>query len=52
MEKRRKITMKTMEDMSVLDMTAGAMEQETEGSGKFFSIFFFFNILIFQIFNV
>jgi hypothetical protein len=31
MEKRRKITIKTMEDMSVLDMTAGAMEQETEG---------------------
>lgn len=44
MEKRRKITMKTMEDMSVLDMTAGAMEQETEGSSKFFSIFQFFNV--------
>ena len=28
MEKRRKITVKTMEAMSVLDIAAGAMEQE------------------------
>ena len=30
MERRRKITMKTMEAMSVLDMAAGAMEQEEQ----------------------
>ena len=28
MERRRKITVKTMEAMSVLDIAAGAMEQE------------------------
>lgn len=28
MEKRRKVTVKTMEAMSVLDIAAGAMEQE------------------------
>ena len=30
MEKRRKIAVKTMEAMSVLDMAAGAMEQEEQ----------------------
>lgn len=28
MERRRKVTVKTMEAMSVLDIAAGAMEQE------------------------